>query len=271
MPGRTAASCAVRAGSPARAGAAGRVRRRRPQRSTMRPSRTRQILIPGRVTVRPDGSTPKISPCCVPLAVKCSTTRSSSPTRMSISLCQSGKAARNMAPAARMPSRSAVTPIGGSWLTNSPARYSSTAPRSPLLNRASMNEVTVFLFCSIASMTAVCGVRRAGSTPATWGLSAVPGGRMRGPAWFKAGIAAGGVLNPHRHRTYPAWSSEPAATLTASKYASDQGIRHAGPPPSSSPIPAGAAAVYRGDFAIAVIQAGSCARRRRRGHVLRPP
>jgi hypothetical protein len=36
----------------------------------MRPSRTRQMLIPGRLTVRPDGGTPKISPCCVPLAVQ---------------------------------------------------------------------------------------------------------------------------------------------------------------------------------------------------------
>src|SRR5712691_3047259 len=51
---------------------------------------------------------------CVPLAMKCSTTRSPSPTRMPVSLCQSGNAARNIAPAWRIPSRSAVTPTGGS-------------------------------------------------------------------------------------------------------------------------------------------------------------
>jgi hypothetical protein len=87
-----------------------------------------------------------------------------------MSLCQSGNAARNMAPAVRIPSRSAVTPIGGSWLTKSSARYSSTAPRSPLVNRASMNEVTVFLFCLIVSMTAVCGRATSEGTPTIWGL-----------------------------------------------------------------------------------------------------
>src|SRR5436190_7683304 len=136
----------------------------------MRPSRTRQMLIPGRRTVRPDAGTPKISPCCVPLAVKFSTTRSSSSTRKSRSLCQSGYAARNMAPVCRIPSRLAGPPMGGSWSTKSSARYSSTAPRSPLVNRASMNEVTVFLFWLIVSMPAVCGGPMGEGTPTTWGF-----------------------------------------------------------------------------------------------------
>ena len=51
-----------------------------------------------------------------------------------------------------------------------PARYSSTAPRSPLVNRASMNEVTVFLFALIVSMAAVCDGLMREDTPTTWGF-----------------------------------------------------------------------------------------------------
>jgi hypothetical protein len=77
---------------------------------------------PGQVRARPDAGAPKISPCWVPRAVNTSTTRSPSPTRNSISLCQSGKAARNMAATARISSRPAGTPRGGSWFTKSSAR-----------------------------------------------------------------------------------------------------------------------------------------------------
>src|SRR5216683_7020197 len=167
----------------------------------MRPSRTRQMLIPGRVTLRSEGDTPKISPCCVPLAVKCSTTRSPSPTRMPVSLCQSGKAARNMAPASRIPSRSAVTPSGGSWFTKSSARYSATAPRSPLVNRASIKAVTVFLFCSMVFMTAVFRRAVGLSTPAIWGFS-----------WSGASPARVAVPDPPvLTRGRCSWSGSPGA------------------------------------------------------------
>src|SRR4051794_19639232 len=50
---------------------------RRPHRSTIRPSRTRKMLTPGKVTVRPDAATPMMSrPVWVPDAVNCSTTMS---------------------------------------------------------------------------------------------------------------------------------------------------------------------------------------------------
>src|SRR5215470_13503958 len=44
------------------------------------------------------------------------------------------------------------------------------ATRSPLVNRASVNEVTTFLFWLIVSMPAVCGRQTSEVTPRTWGF-----------------------------------------------------------------------------------------------------
>ena len=68
------------------------------------------------------------------------------------SLCQSGNAARIIAPAARIPSRSGVTPNGGSWLMKSSARYVSTALGSPLVNSPSMKSLTTALLLSVVFM-----------------------------------------------------------------------------------------------------------------------
>jgi hypothetical protein len=94
--------------------------------------RRRPATQPGRVlTVRPDGGTPKISPCCVPLAVKFSTTRSPSSTLKPMSLCQSGNAARNAAAAARMPSRLAGKPIASPQCASAAPRRAHSGEVAP--------------------------------------------------------------------------------------------------------------------------------------------
>src|SRR5712691_4577648 len=77
--------------------------------------------------------------------------------------------------------------------------YSSTAPRSPLVNRASMNEVTVFLFWLIVSMPAVCGRVLTEGTPTTWGAGndrAVS--TPMASSFLNAGTAGGWSARPER-------------------------------------------------------------------------